>query len=165
MNVHQFFTLYSNAYTEAAHFDKAGWPQILKLKDWPPSTLFEQMLPRHGLEFISCLPFKEYTHPQDGHLNLVTALPPQSIKPDMGPKTYIAYGFKEELGRGDSVTKLHCDMSDAVCAHFSNFSCLHFLSIYLILDLFLILLSLCLLATLIIFSYLRLTSKTGINKS
>ncbi|XP_047940902.1 lysine-specific demethylase JMJ25-like isoform X3 [Salvia hispanica] len=114
VNVHQFFTLYSNAYTEAAHFDKAGWPQILKLKDWPPSTLFEQMLPRHGLEFISCLPFKEYTHPQDGHLNLVTALPPQSIKPDMGPKTYIAYGFKEELGRGDSVTKLHCDMSDAV---------------------------------------------------
>ncbi|KAG6416271.1 hypothetical protein SASPL_123697 [Salvia splendens] len=114
VNVHQFFTLYSNAYTEAAHFDKAGWPQILKLKDWPPSTLFEQLLPRHGLEFISCLPFKEYTHPQGGHLNLVTALPPQSIKPDMGPKTYIAYGFKEELGRGDSVTKLHCDMSDAV---------------------------------------------------
>ncbi|KAL1559737.1 lysine-specific demethylase JMJ25-like [Salvia divinorum] len=113
VNVHQFFTWYSNAYSEA-QFDDGGWPQILKLKDWPPSTLFEQLLPRHGFEFISCLPFKEYTHPQDGHLNLVTTLPPQSIKPDMGPKTYIAYGFNEELGRGDSVTKLHCDMSDAV---------------------------------------------------
>ncbi|KAH6818065.1 hypothetical protein C2S51_001668 [Perilla frutescens var. frutescens] len=113
VNVHQFFKGYSEAYSDT-QFDKEGWPQILKLKDWPPSTLFEQMLPRHAIEFISCLPFKEYTHPQDGHLNLATKLPPRSLKPDMGPKTYIAYGFNEELGRGDSVTKLHCDMSDAV---------------------------------------------------
>ncbi|GFP84407.1 lysine-specific demethylase jmj25 [Phtheirospermum japonicum] len=108
VNVHHFFKGYSEG-----QFDSKGWPQILKLKDWPPSTLFEQHLPRHGAEFISCLPFKEYTHPR-GYLNLAVKLPEKSLKPDMGPKTYIAYGFNEELGRGDSVTKLHCDMSDAV---------------------------------------------------
>ncbi|KAL8537357.1 hypothetical protein ACS0TY_012489 [Phlomoides rotata] len=109
VNVHQFFMGYSEG-----QFDKEGWPEILKLKDWPPSTLFGKKLPRHNAEFISCLPFKEYTHPGSGYLNLAVKLPEKSLKPDMGPKTYIAYGFNEELERGDSVTKLHCDMSDAV---------------------------------------------------
>ncbi|KAL8153789.1 hypothetical protein V2J09_011549 [Rumex salicifolius] len=109
VNIHQFFKGYLQG-RESSY----GWPQILKLKDWPPSTEFEQRLPRHGVEFISALPFKEYTHPQQGVLNLAAKLPKESLKPDIGPKTYIAYGFAQELGRGDSVTKLHCDMSDAV---------------------------------------------------
>ncbi|KAK3016022.1 hypothetical protein RJ639_007341, partial [Escallonia herrerae] len=109
INVHQFFKGYSKVQVDAY-----GWPQMLKLKDWPPSSLFEEHLPRHGAEFISCLPFKEYTHPRQGYLNLAVKLPTKSLKPDMGPKTYIAYGIAQELGRGDSVTKLHCDMSDAV---------------------------------------------------
>ncbi|KAI7734136.1 hypothetical protein M8C21_010347 [Ambrosia artemisiifolia] len=109
VNVHQFFKWYTEGL-----YDDEGRPQLLKLKDWPPSSLFEERLPRHGVEFISRLPFKEYTHPRDGYLNLAVKLPKQSLKPDMGPKTYIAYGVPQQLGRGDSVTKLHCDMSDAV---------------------------------------------------
>lgn len=109
INVHKFF----NGYTEG-RYDKYDWPEILKLKDWPPSSLFGERLPRHNVEFINCLPFKVYTHPQNAYLNLASKLPKETLMPDMGPKTYIAYGFAKELGRGDSVTKLHCDMSDAV---------------------------------------------------
>ncbi|CAK8574223.1 unnamed protein product [Lathyrus sativus] len=109
INIHQFFTGYTKGRS-----DWLNWPQILKLKDWPPSNLFEEILPRHCAEFISFLPYKDYTDPVKGALNLVVKLPEDVLKPDMGPKTYIAYGFAQELGRGDSVTKLHCDMSDTV---------------------------------------------------
>ncbi|GAV72265.1 JmjC domain-containing protein/Myb_DNA-bind_3 domain-containing protein, partial [Cephalotus follicularis] len=115
INNKEFF----NGYLKG-RFDAFDWPRILKLKDWPPSTEFDKRLPRHGAEFLCCLPFKEYTHPRCGPLNLATFLPYKSFKPDMGPKTYIAYGVAQELGRGDSVTKLHCEMSDAVSLFCEN---------------------------------------------
>ncbi|KAL5539692.1 hypothetical protein UlMin_042240, partial [Ulmus minor] len=108
INIHQFFTGYVKGW-----FDCENWPRILKLKDWPPSIRFEERLPRHGAEFISCLPFKEYTNPNNGILNIAVKMP-FSVNPVMEPKTDIAYGVSQELGRGDSVTKLHSGKADTV---------------------------------------------------
>ncbi|GAQ79928.1 transcription factor jumonji (jmjC) domain-containing protein [Klebsormidium nitens] len=94
--------------------DGDGWPEMLKLKDFPPKEAMASRLPRHCRDFVESLPYHEYTHPTKGLLNLAAALKDDQNPPDLGPKSYIAYGHRDELGKGDSVTKLHCDMSDAV---------------------------------------------------
>ncbi|KAL6973342.1 hypothetical protein U1Q18_027522 [Sarracenia purpurea var. burkii] len=81
INIHQFF----RGYLEGRRH-QTGWPEMLKLKDWPPTNLFEECLPRHGTEFMAMLPFSDYTHPRTGLLNLATKLPDGALKSDLGPK-------------------------------------------------------------------------------
>jgi lysine-specific demethylase 3 len=109
VNMRMFFRGYSRGLV-----GPAGLPLLLKLKDWPPHSSFEERLPRHSTEFISALPLRAYTDPKSGPLNLAVKVPKDCAKPDLGPKVYIAYGVTQELEIGDSVTKIHCNMSDAV---------------------------------------------------
>lgn len=90
------------------------WPEMLKLKDWTRYDKFEDLLPHHCNEFISALPFKEYSDPRSRIINIATKLREKFLNPDLDPKTFTAYGIPYELGKGNSVTKLHYDMSDAV---------------------------------------------------
>ncbi|KAI4301777.1 hypothetical protein L6164_035024 [Bauhinia variegata] len=91
-----------------------GWPQMLKLKDWPSPSASEEFLLYQRPEFISKLPLLEYIHSKWGLLNVAAKLPHYSLQNDVGPKIYISYGISEELGKGDSVTNLHFNMRDMV---------------------------------------------------
>ncbi|ERN16983.1 lysine-specific demethylase JMJ25 [Amborella trichopoda] len=109
INLGQFLKGYSEG-----RIHENGWPEMLKLKDWPSQNSLEEFLSYQRAEFISTLPVLEYIHSKWGLLNLATKLPHGSLKSDLGPKISIAYGTYGELGRGDSTTKLHYNMGDVV---------------------------------------------------
>ena len=91
--------------------DRFGCARILKLKDWPPGDDFADLLPERFSDVMKALPFSDYTH-RSGSLNLVSCLPEHFVRPDLGPKMYVAYG--SALNPGVGSTNLHLDMSDAV---------------------------------------------------
>ena len=83
---------------------------LLKLKDWPPDNDFASYLPDRFNDLMSWIPLKDYTR-REGDLNLARTIPDFFVRPDLGPKMYIAYGnaLHPEVG----TTNLHIDMSDA----------------------------------------------------
>ena len=83
----------------------------LKLKDWPPTEDFAEILPKRFADLMQSLPLPEYTN-RSGVFNLASRLPEFFVKPDLGPKMYNAYGSSRQPGVG--TTNLHLDVSDAV---------------------------------------------------
>jgi lysine-specific demethylase 3 len=70
---------------------KTNRPMVLKLKDWPPSDDFAEIIPEHFTDLRTCLPLPAYTA-RNGKFNLASHLPDHFVKPDLGPKMYSAYG-------------------------------------------------------------------------
>lgn len=91
--------------------DSDGNPMILKLKDWPPTEDFSEMLPTRFKDLLQGLPLPEYTD-RSGVFNLASRLPDFFVRPDLGPKMYNAYGSALHPLVGS--TNLHLDVSDAV---------------------------------------------------
>ena len=91
--------------------DNNGTPMLLKLKDWPPSEDLAEFMPKRYEDLFRAFPMKDYTL-RKGDLNLAGYLPEYCLKPELGPKMYIAYG--SALYSGKASTNLHIDMSDAV---------------------------------------------------
>ncbi|XP_022950666.1 lysine-specific demethylase JMJ25 isoform X2 [Cucurbita moschata] len=87
---------------------------MLKLKGWLSSHLFQEQFPAHYAEIMRILPLQEYMNPMSGLLNLAAKLPQETAKPDMGPSVYIAYGCSEDQVLTDSVSRLCYDSYDVI---------------------------------------------------
>lgn len=84
---------------------------VLKLKDWPTSEDFSELIQEHFDDLMNALPLKNYTH-RNGKYNLASFLPTHFVRPDLGPKMYSAYSQTQPVRKGS--TNLHLDVSDAV---------------------------------------------------
>ena len=84
---------------------------VLKLKDWPTSDDFSNVMKDHFEDIMKSVPLADYTN-RNGKLNLVRYLPEYFSRPDLGPKMYSAYSQAHPSTQGS--TNLHLDVSDAV---------------------------------------------------
>ncbi|XP_065557447.1 lysine-specific demethylase 3A-like isoform X3 [Artemia franciscana] len=91
--------------------DEKGQPMLLKLKDWPQTDDFAELLTTRFEDLMRALPFGDYTQ-RNGRYNLAGRLPDCFVRPDLGPKMYVAYGHPALHSVG--TTNLHVDVSCAV---------------------------------------------------
>ncbi|CAK9181298.1 unnamed protein product [Ilex paraguariensis] len=88
--------------------------EMLKLKAWLSSHLFQEQFPAHYAEIMHSLPLQEYMNPISGILNLDVKLPQEMRRSDLGPCIYISYAGPDELMQADFVTKLCYESYDMV---------------------------------------------------
>ena len=91
--------------------DAQGTPMLLKLKDWPPDGDIAEYMPKRFHDLVHDFPIQPYTL-REGNINLASYIPDYYLRPELGPKMYIAYG--NALYSDKASTNLHLDMSDAV---------------------------------------------------
>ena len=91
--------------------DSSGTPMLLKLKDWPAEDDIAKFIPRRYHDLVHDFPIQPYTL-REGNCNLASYIPDYFLRPELGPKMYIAYG--NALYSNKASTNLHLDMSDAV---------------------------------------------------
>lgn len=84
---------------------------VLKLKDWPTSDDFANVMTEHFEDLMKAVPMSAYST-RDGKHNLARYLPDFFSKPDLGPKMYSAYS--QIYPARQASTNLHLDVSDAV---------------------------------------------------
>ena len=65
-----------------------GEESLLKLKDWPPTKDFAELLPDHFEDLMQALPLPQYTR-RTGRRNLASYLPAYTLPPDLGPKVRV----------------------------------------------------------------------------
>lgn len=85
---------------------------VLKLKDWPTSSDFADVMKDHFIDLMKVVPFAAYTT-RNGKYNLAKYLHSHFCSPDLGPKMYSAYGQELSPAKAGS-TNLHLDVSDAI---------------------------------------------------
>lgn len=85
---------------------------VLKLKDWPTSNDFADVMKDHFIDLMKAVPFSAYTT-RNGKYNLAKYLHSHFCSPDLGPKMYSAYGQVLSPPKQGS-TNLHLDVSDAI---------------------------------------------------
>merc|ERR1719383_1692657 len=100
VRLQDFFAAYRGKAVKAKTQQPLPPGSLLKLKDFPPQDDFSEVFPRYHQDFCERCPMPLAVRPTDGPLNFVAAMPQSRKPPDVGPKTYVALGRREERGEG-----------------------------------------------------------------